>query len=107
MAFTTVVDGLQSNSNLHRRFQAALVMAAGPILTEDPATPNHANRLIWANHVITDPMTYLEATALKTLKIAFVINSQIRTKGADATDNQIESAVTEVLTSSVYLAAIT
>jgi hypothetical protein len=107
MAFSTITDGLSDNSNLHRRFQGALVMSAGEILTEDPLIANHANRLIWANNVVVNPMLYLADTALRTLKIAFVVNGQIRSKGNDATDNQIESAVTEVLASPVYLASIT
>jgi len=107
MAFTTIVDGMRSGSNLQNRFQAALVSAAGVILTEDGGTPNHAARLTWANNVIVGLNEYLENTALKGLKIAFTISTPIRNQGNDTTDNQIEAAVTNLLATSTYLALMT
>jgi hypothetical protein len=43
------------NVNLRNRIRVAVVVAAELVRTEAGATPNHANRLIWAKQVFTDP----------------------------------------------------
>jgi hypothetical protein len=39
---------------LSQQTEVAVVTAAGQITNEDPATPDHANRLAWANWAVSN-----------------------------------------------------
>src|SRR4029077_11637506 len=41
-----------STPHLSQQTEVAVVTAAGQIVNEDPATPDHANRLAWANWAV-------------------------------------------------------
>jgi hypothetical protein len=43
------------NTPLFDHVRVATVVAATDIMTEDPATDNHANRLLWAKQVFQNP----------------------------------------------------
>jgi hypothetical protein len=45
------------NSDLNRRVRVAVLIAAEKIRTESPATPNNANRVLWAKETFRDPST--------------------------------------------------
>lgn len=48
---------LQANANtgLVNKVRVAVVVSATNIMTEADATPNHANRMLWAKTVFADP----------------------------------------------------
>lgn len=79
--------------NLQNRVAAAILKQAWPIITEDPATANHPNRVVWARHIIETDLTESAYRAM-----GWVAKSnQIQNNGAQATDNQVETAVSEAL----------
>lgn len=43
------------NTALINKVRWAVVVAATNIMTEDPGTTNHANRMLWAKTVFSDP----------------------------------------------------
>jgi hypothetical protein len=45
------------NDDLNRRIRVAVIVAAEKIRTESAATPNNANRLIWARETFLSPDT--------------------------------------------------
>lgn len=44
-----------ANTGLVNKVRVAVVVAATSIMTESDTTPNHANRLLWAKTVFSDP----------------------------------------------------
>lgn len=48
------------NPSLRNRVRVACIVAAEAIRSEAGATPNHANRLIWAKAVFKNPVTESE-----------------------------------------------
>lgn len=61
MATYTDLYEIANNNTLLDKFTAAVAVQAEAIRTENGATTNHANRLIWAKQAFTDP----RAMALK------------------------------------------
>lgn len=61
MATYTDLYEIANNNTLLDKFTAAVAVQAENIRTENGATTNHANRLIWAKQAFTDP----RAMALK------------------------------------------
>jgi len=55
MATYAELYGLFSNASLANRAEVACVVAAEAIRNENPATANHANRLLWAKRVFQGP----------------------------------------------------
>jgi len=55
MATYTELSTLQNNRNLMRKISVAIAVSANTVRQEDPATGNHANRLVWANEALTNP----------------------------------------------------
>lgn len=55
MATYDELYGLHNNSALKNRVTVACVVAAEIVMDEDPATGNHANRLVWAASVLASP----------------------------------------------------
>ena len=45
----------EQDANLNNRVRVAVVVAAESIRVESEATPNHANRVLWANRALRDP----------------------------------------------------
>jgi len=62
MATHTELFELYSDSALRNRVEVALILAAEAVRSEDPATPNHAARLVWAREVFSNPQTWLMPT---------------------------------------------
>lgn len=73
---------------LRQRTQIAIELAAYNVLNEDAGTANHANRMLWANTVLNDPiiMMGLEMTLV-------VQNATIQASGDDCTDNDLQFVV--------------
>ena len=55
MATYEELHSLQSNAGLLTKVETASLIAAHAIITEDGATANHANRLLWAKKASSDP----------------------------------------------------
>ena len=55
MATYVELHDLQSDNELQRRVTAACVVAAETVRSELGSVDNHANRLIWAANVFTNP----------------------------------------------------
>jgi hypothetical protein len=55
MATYTELLHCSEDPTLNNKVRVALVIAAETIRIESDATPNHANRLIWARQVFEDP----------------------------------------------------
>jgi len=62
----TIVD----NNELRNRIQVAVMVAVDTIRQENPATENHANRMIWAASAIASPKSAADAC----LRIAIAQN---------------------------------
>ena len=73
---------------LRQRTQIAIESAAYDVLNEDPATANHANRILWAN----DTLAYPER--MTNLEMAMVVqNPTIQAEGDNAADGDIQFVV--------------
>lgn len=46
---------VSTNEALINKIRVAVVIAAEVVRTEQDATPNHSNRLLWAKHVYANP----------------------------------------------------
>ena len=57
MALIDVYHAAVADGEIKQSFIGAMIVAASQVLTEDPATSNHANRLLWAAAVQADPQT--------------------------------------------------
>lgn len=57
MATYTEIFDLGSNAALRNRVTVACLVAAQAVAAEDPGTANHANRLLWAKSVFSDPLS--------------------------------------------------
>ena len=52
--YTTSYKIAYQTPSIQQQIEVAVVTAAGQIINEDPATPDHANRLAWANWAIAN-----------------------------------------------------
>lgn len=91
MALIDVYNAAFADSTVKQRFVGAVIVAAAAVMAESAATTNHANRLMWAAKVQTDPMA--EAVrmyyhALSNSSVIAAINS-----GAAITDAAIQGVV--------------
>jgi hypothetical protein len=64
------------------RCQSAAIQAATNIMSEDSATPGHAERAAWANGLLLQP-------SLQSAYVSFGVAAQPGITGADATDSDI------------------
>ena len=55
MATYLDLRGLFGHGDLRNKIEVACIIAAEAIRVEDPATANHANRLVWAKRAFTSP----------------------------------------------------
>jgi hypothetical protein len=98
--YTTSYAIRYSTPSLSQQTEVAVVTAAGQIINEDPATPDHVNRLAWAHWAIpnssvawqafawpvaTNPAIVASITAdpsgqgVKDSDVQFVVNSDLET----------------------------
>jgi len=88
MALIDVYHALKADSAVKQRFVGAVVTAASQVLTEDEATVNHANRLIWANDVHTNPESVANQMWPSALTNATVLAGVA--EGSEVTDNDLQ-----------------
>jgi len=94
MATYAELYNLKNNSDLNNKLHVAVVAAAKYVFEEDPGTPNHANRLTWAQQAIIAPQAYAQPMTWAVL----VANSGATPANiVSATDAQIQSNVNAVI----------
>ena len=94
MATLREIHGLAVGSpELQQRFFAARLKAAWDIRNEPSNTPGHAQRLTWANAVLT---SYQGASTFYDYA-TFLSNPTIQTAGNEATDNDIQFVVNSLV----------
>lgn len=87
---------IRASENLRKRLTAAFTDAARDIRNEDPMTPNHANRLAWANTVLADANAAEAQAAMHQWRLT--LNTAIADVGDAATDNDLTYvAVAEII----------
>ena len=90
MATNLEIYNTAQSARLSARILGGLYKAASGIRAEDAGTENHANRLLWANQVMTED---IGGVMLKRFKILCAQNSTIAAAGDDATDNDIDYVI--------------
>jgi len=86
--------GLKNNSDLNNKVEVAISKSAYDISNEDPATDNHANRLIWAKEALGNPeskrqeMLWALLAANSSADIGVILG---------AADTVIQSAISDVI----------
>lgn len=94
MASYTELRSLMDDNDLENRCQVAVIIAANTIQTEDPATANHANRLLWAEKAYGSP----GALANKVLMAVLAANKDLTVAQIQgATDAQLQTKVDEAI----------
>lgn len=78
---------------LKAKFLGACLVASYAILNEDAGTANHANRLAWANAILTGTVADVEAKAMQHLRYAIASNATLQAAGEAATDNDVQFIV--------------
>ena len=79
------------------RFLGACILKAGAILTEDEQTANHANRVIWANGMMSLDQASVYARVRAVKNYALATNADVQFSPANVTDGSIETAVEAAL----------
>lgn len=85
---TQIYSLVEGYPDLKQRFLAARLKAAWDILNEAVNTENHANRLIWANWIISNLRNNSDSEYAR-----FLSNTTIQTNGVASTDNDIQFVV--------------
>jgi hypothetical protein len=81
-------------TNVHQQIEVATVVAAGDIITEDPGTANHVDRLNWAHFVMGNSVM-----AYEVMKWPVAANPAIQTSvqedptGNSVSDNDVQFVV--------------
>lgn len=88
MAYSDVYNLRYESVTLKNRAEVAIVTAAQNILNEDPATDNHANRIIWAQWSMKN-----SKTAAEQMMWGLVGNTTIQANGDSSTDNDIQFVI--------------
>ncbi len=90
MATLTELFTVINDSDLQDKVAAACLIAADIIRTEDAGTANHANRLLWAKDVFSNPRGV--ATAV-TAAVVAANNGATVAQITNANDSSINTAV--------------
>lgn len=94
MASLAEIQGLFSDASLLPKMQAACVLAAEIIRTEENETPDHTSRVAWAKKTLTDP----ETEAVWILKAVLAQNSALTVAQIQgASDAAIKTAVNNAI----------
>lgn len=94
LSYLEMYNLISSDGDLWRKAAIACFKAAVDVINEDPGTSNHANRVIWANQVFTDPIV-----KAKEMKYGILQNATVQTLGNSTTDNDIQFVVNGLINS--------
>ncbi len=90
MATYSELYGLWYESGLRNRVTVAVVVAAETVQGEDAGTPNHANRLVWAQQTFLNPASIAHAM----FRVVLAANKDVTVEAIlSATDVSIQGAV--------------
>jgi hypothetical protein len=90
MATYTELQGIAAGNQLLAKFTTAVAIQAEAIRNENPATTNHANRLIWAKQAYSDP----QAMAVKMTWAVLAQNASATSAAIlGASDSLIQTAI--------------
>jgi len=90
MATNLQIYNTAQSPQLSARILGGLYKAASTIRAEDSGTPNHANRILWANQVMREDVN---GEMCKRYKILCAQNSTIAAAGEGATDNDLDYVI--------------
>lgn len=77
------------DAEIVRRFEAACLIGARDILAESGATPNHTNRVSWANGMFSGDLSGVLTRTRQHLRYAISTNSTFQSVGLEVTDGDI------------------
>ena len=90
MAAYEALFSLWNESELRNLVTVAVIVAAQKIWGEDGATPNHANRLIWAKTTLMSPTSIVNAM----FRFVLAANKDMSVEAIlDASDPSIQAAI--------------
>jgi hypothetical protein len=88
MATLIEVYSIAVNDTFRNRISSAIAKAAFDVLNENPSTPSHAERVVWAKSAMNDPITVTDY-----MTWTVVQDTTIQSHGLDSTDGEIQNAV--------------
>lgn len=91
MALIDLYHAAVAESELRKRSVGGAIKAQADVRNEDPATPNHANRLIWADALVADPK--VEGDKLWTIMLQDATVLDAVSNGTAVTDAQVQAVV--------------
>jgi hypothetical protein len=83
---------MHSDCPLWRKAYVRAMKLAGDVINENPATANHANRVIWANAVLADPTPKVQE-----MKTHILLNATIGANPNGATSNDVEFVISGLI----------
>lgn len=81
------------NGALMVKFIGGCLLKAAAIRTENANTPNHANRVIWANAVLSQDQTAVFARVRASKNYALATDANVQFSPANVTDSDIQTAI--------------
>jgi hypothetical protein len=81
------------NGALFVKFIGACLLKAAAIRTESGATTNHANRLVWANAILSSDQTAVYARVRASKNYALATDANVQFSPTNVTDGDISAAV--------------
>jgi hypothetical protein len=95
MALTNIADawGSDETSVVFKRFLAACLVAASNVLNEAGNTPNHANRLIWANAMLSNDPASVNARVRQHVRHAAATNATFQADPVNIDDGSVQFIV--------------
>jgi hypothetical protein len=84
-----IAYALLDDVTMQKRVLYARLRTAAFMLIEDPATPNHAARIAWANKALNEGLQM----TLRQLMLHVITDPNVSAAGAAATDAQLQGAV--------------
>lgn len=94
MALVDLYNAWAGQSGLLKaKFMGACLKAAYDILNEDAGTTNHANRVTWANVMLSGTVAEAESQAMQHLRYAIASNATLQSAGDAVTDNDVQYIV--------------
>ena len=94
MATYSELEDLFGDPTLTAKCRVALIIAAQTVFDEDPATANHANRVIWARAVLSDTEPRVNA-AVRAILAANASASVAQIQGA--TDTSVQANIDAII----------
>lgn len=96
--YTTSYAIRYSTPHLSQQTEVAVVTAAGQIQNEDPATPDHTNRLAWANWAIPNSSVAWQSFAWPVAQNATIVADVIADpSGQTVQDSDVQFVVNEYI----------